>query len=296
MKGCDVGVKEWNALDAKQCGFPSTHALIDAEGFLVRHICRHHATEKSYTDAPRQMQELIRHIERNGWNEGVRGDVTLVSLHCETCKARLATDLYPGPKCPECMRAAMVVGATEKQTAAMLSLRKTIKRFKESNMATTQVPTAGLIDRVTTTANALGFNEMALRATARQIVKLVKAPLAAGLAARFRSGKSRGEFARTVTTFLGTDLGDAGLSVLLGGIVRVAPGVPEVYREALSRELIIGGGAVAVDFVVDIVMGPVREALSGAANLLADPGVSATMASGGGIRVGEVPATQGANV
>ena len=55
-------------------------------------------------------------------------------------------------------------------------------------------------------------------------------------------------------------------------MVKVFPGVPDAYREALSEEFIVEGGAVAVDFAADIFMGPIRDALSGGVALLANPG------------------------
>lgn len=171
----------------------------------------------------------------------------------------------------------MVTNATREQTAAIVALRETMVRIeeraikKEYDMGATNTKPAGMIDRATAFAGAMGADKMALRAAARQIIKTVKQPLAAGLATRLKGGKPR-EFTRSIAAFLDTPLGNAGLSLFLGGMVKVFPGVPDAYREALSEEFIVEGGAVAVDFAADIFMGPIRDALSGGVALLANPG------------------------
>ncbi len=159
---------------------------------------------------------------------------------------------------------------------------------EHTDMGTTAQKSDSIIDRASAVATAVGVNDMALRAAARQIRKLAKAPLIAGLKARLGVKNPR-EFTRAVTAFLDSDLGDAALSVTLGGIIRYAPFVPEEYRDRLSHELVVDGGAAALDFAAEIVMAPVRDALAGASGLLANPNVSAALRDGG-IRVESVTA------
>lgn len=279
----------------KACGAAPTHAVV-CDGDVIGLLCRSHSREDC-RDAHlrRGFIQKIHHDAMNASGDW-RVEPTVESLHCEACKQRLPIDKYPGRKCPECQRAAMIADATDRQTAAMTSLHRTIEEFKERQiMATNQTPAAspGIIDRTVSAATAIGLDDMTLRMTARQIRKLAKAPLTAGLAARLKVAKPR-EFTRAVTAFLNSDLGDAALSVVLGGIVRYAPFVPEKYRESLSRELVVDGGAAVLDFAADIVMGPVRDALSGASSLLADPNVASALRDGG-IKVESV-ATVGAEV
>lgn len=232
-------------------------------------------------------------------NAGTGWDVKLVSLFCESCRQRLPAERYPGPKCPECMRAVMVASATKEQTAAIVALQQTMARLEEraitmarehdmGTTATTVQKNESIIDRASAVAAAVGVNDMALRAAARQIRKLAKAPLVAGLKARL-SVKNPREFTRAVTAFLDSELGDAALSVALGGIIRYAPFVPEEYRDRLSHELVVDGGAAAFDFAAEIVMAPVRDALAGASGLLANPNVANALRDGG-IKVENVSA------
>lgn len=76
-----------------------------------------------------------------------RVEPTVESLHCEACKQRLPIDKYPGRKCPECQRAAMIADATDRQTAAInVSLAKSvatavfqaIEEERRKTMATTK--------------------------------------------------------------------------------------------------------------------------------------------------------------
>lgn len=259
------------------------------DGLTFAFLCNEHKAEEGRER--QSVSNLLDGIRRAEWRELAGGDVRIVSLYCETCRQRLSTDRYPGPKCPECMRVTMVVGASEKQTTAIESLRSIIEQERKQIMArehteaapaTRAAPT--LTERASTVASAIGLDEMAALATARQLVKLAKAPLVAGLAARLKVAKPR-EFTRAVRAFLDSELGHASLSVALGGIMRYAPFVPEQYRETLSHAMVVDGGATALDFAADILMGPVREALGNAVGVLADPAIGRAINAGGGVHV-----------
>lgn len=271
--GCDVP----NVYGTERCVKKPTHAVVATDGTLVGLVCGYHATQ-SYGE--RDFDAYLHGVREN--RTRFDAEVRLVSLFCDSCKQRLPMDNYPGPLCPECMRVVMVTTATREQTAAIVALRETMVRIEKRAMAmeTKTQKDDGIIGRASAVASAVGANDMAMRAAARQIRKLAKAPLVAGLKARLGVKNPR-EFTRAVTAFLNSDLGDAALSVALGGIIRYAPFVPEGLRDNLSRELVIDGGAAVLDFAADIVMGPVREVLAGASSILADPNVAAALRDGG---------------
>lgn len=278
------------------CGSAASHVVVADDGTVIGYVCRNHAAEEHFRDKW-MLDQFIDSCSYKSMNAGSGRDVKLVSLFCESCRQRLPTERYPGPRCPECMRSVMLADAANRQTAAIVALHETMARIERrsiemarehTDMGTTAQKSDSIIDRASAVATAVGVNDMALRAAARQIRKLAKAPLIAGLKARLGVKNPR-EFTRAVTAFLDSDLGDAALSVTLGGIIRYAPFVPEEYRDRLSHELVVDGGAAALDFAAEIVMAPVRDALAGASGLLANPNVSAALRDGG-IRVENVTA------
>lgn len=269
---------EWTPEGRKRCGITATHAVVDDRGSVHGFVCDGHANVAH--GAYHEMQyvsEYMREIEGAAWSAS-RGSryltMSVVSLYCEVCRQRLPTNRYPGAKCPECMRSTMVADAMNRQAEAVVKLQEILERQRSNEIImareNTDTKTTGLIDRATATATALGADKMALRAAARQILKAVKQPLAAGLATRLKGNKPR-EFTRSIAAFLDTPLGESALSLCLGGVVRVFPGVPEAYRDSLSEEFTVSGGANALDFVADIFMGPIRDALAGGVALLAAP-------------------------
>ena len=293
---CEVDKAGWNGPNL--CGASATHVVVASDGTVLGYVCRKHAA-LDYGEEQWQRQHFLQGCSQRSLNEGLEWAVQLEPLFCESCRQRLSTQKYPGRRCSECMRAVMLTAASKEQTAAIVALREAMVRIEEraitmarehdmGTTTTTVQKNESIIDRASAVAAAVGVNDMALRAAARQIRKLAKAPLVAGLKARL-SVKNPREFTRAVTAFLDSELGDAALSVALGGIIRYAPFVPEEYRDRLSHELVVDGGAAALDFAAEIVMAPVRDALAGASGLLANPNVANALRDGG-IKVENVSA------
>jgi len=108
--------------------------------------------------------------------------------------------------------------------------------------------------------------QMALRTGARQTIKLVRDPLVAALAMKMAPGDAA--LRTKLAVFFSTEVGEAMIGFMLSLATQVAGG--KVARdpshvkllEGLSRELYLESGAKAMDFVVDIAMGPLREGLT----------------------------------
>ena len=120
---------------------------------------------------------------------------------------------------------------------------------------------------------------MALRAGAKQAVKLVQTPLVTALAAKMAPGDEA--MRQKIALFLATDVGEAVIGLMLSLATQVGAG--KIAKDPshvkllgdLSRELYLESGAKAMDFVADIAMGPVREGMGVMIGML-DSGVAMT--------------------
>jgi len=165
-----------------------------------------------------------------------------------------------------------LVQAFQSNTEAMVAIRKQLRRNRKlatMKTDTAQSPTSGFLDRVSSMAAGIGVDEMAVRAVARQMRKLVKEPIVAALAAR----SDTSQFVSTARAFLGTEFGDAALSLVMSAAVRYIPVVPQDWREPLAREFVVEGGASVIDTLADVFAAPVREAFANAAGTLANPNI-----------------------
>ena len=70
-----------------------------------------------------------------------------------------------------------------------------------------------------------------------------------------------------------------------GAAVYMVDPITGEYRESLSHAMVVDGGATALDFVGDILMGPVREALGNAVGVLADPSIGRAINAGNSVHV-----------
>jgi hypothetical protein len=159
-----------------------------------------------------------------------------------------------------------------RNTDAMVAIRKQLRRNRNTLAMKNENPTPpspGLFDRVATIATGIGIDEMAVRAVARQMRKLVKEPIVAALAAR----SDTSQFVSTARAFLGTEFGDAALSLVMSAAVRYIPVVPQDWREPLAREFVVEGGASIIDTLADVFAAPIREAFANAAGTLANPNI-----------------------
>lgn len=167
-----------------------------------------------------------------------------------------------------------LVQAFQSNTEAMVAIRKQLRRNRrlatmKTDTPAAQSPTSGFLDRVSSIAAGIGVDEMAVRAVARQMRKLVKEPIVAALAAR----SDTSQFVSTARAFLGTEFGDAALSLVMSAAVRYIPVVPQDWREPLAREFVVEGGASVIDTLADVFAAPVREAFANAAGTLANPNI-----------------------
>ncbi len=166
-----------------------------------------------------------------------------------------------------------LVLAFQSNTEAMVAIRKQIRRNRNLTMKNdtpaAQPPTSGFLDRVSSMAADIGVDDMAVRAVARQMLKLVKEPVIAALAAR----SDTSQFVGTAKAFLGTEFGDAALSLVMSAAVRYIPVVPQAWREPLAREFVVEGGASVLDTLADVFAAPIRNAFSNAAGTLANPNI-----------------------
>lgn len=116
--------------------------------------------------------------------------------------------------------------------------------------------------------------KMATRMAGKQIVKAIQEPLVAALAAQLGPGDEA--LKAKIALFLATDIGkallgglvSAGLSAANGTIIKKADQM--VICAELAEDMKIEAGAVAMDAVVDVIMGPARSIITGTIASLAE--------------------------
>lgn len=99
------------------------------------------------------------------------------------------------------------------------------------------------------------------RSAVTQLVRLVREPLAKGIAARM-GDKRRAAF---VAGLLRSDLGDAVLRVVMGVVLErqsIPLPIRTELRQALAQECLVSGATVVTDAVAEMLFGPLREGLS----------------------------------
>lgn len=116
--------------------------------------------------------------------------------------------------------------------------------------------------------------KMATRMAGKQIVKAIQEPLVAALAAQLGPGDEA--LKAKIALFLATDIGkallgglvSAGLSAANGTIIKKSDQM--VICAELAEDMKIEAGAVAMDAVVDVIMGPARSIITGTIASLAE--------------------------
>lgn len=116
--------------------------------------------------------------------------------------------------------------------------------------------------------------KMATRMAGKQIVKAIQEPLVAALAAQLGPGDEA--LKAKIALFLATDIGkallgglvSAGLSAANGTIIKKADQM--MICAELAEDMKIEAGAVAMDAVVDVIMGPARSIITGTIASLAE--------------------------
>jgi hypothetical protein len=116
--------------------------------------------------------------------------------------------------------------------------------------------------------------KMATRMAGKQIVKAIQEPLVAALAAQLGPGDEA--LKAKIALFLATDIGkallgglvSAGLSAANGTIIKKSDQM--MICAELAEDMKIEAGAVAMDAVVDVIMGPARSIITGTIASLAE--------------------------
>lgn len=127
----------------------------------------------------------------------------------------------------------------------------------QSDMANTQSFGTRLIERAKETGADIGY-----RTSARQLAKMVRDPLVKGIAQRLgRNSRDRARYAEQIGAFLDTEAGFGVLQGLVGLAMLTLPTDNE-YVELIGQESLTAGGTAVTDTLADMVMNPLREALT----------------------------------